>query len=91
VRIAAQHNAGLMISRGSAPHAADYRARLIAAGGGHGLGVPIALADDLNVLRQSVRGLRDAGVDLVIVGGRYEGGKLIDRLRQFAAEVLPAA
>jgi alkanesulfonate monooxygenase SsuD/methylene tetrahydromethanopterin reductase-like flavin-dependent oxidoreductase (luciferase family) len=27
VRIAAQHNAGLMISRGSAPRAADYRGR----------------------------------------------------------------
>jgi hypothetical protein len=53
--------------------------------------VSIALADDLDVLRQTICGLREAGVDRVIVGGRYEGGQLIDRLRQFAAEVLPAA
>jgi probable F420-dependent oxidoreductase len=91
VRIAAQHNAGLLISRDSASRAADYRARLIAAGGCHGLGVSVALGDDLDIVRQSVYGLRDAGVDLVIVGGPYEGGKLIDRLGQFAAEVLPVA
>ncbi len=90
VRLAARKGAGLLISRGTPERVAEYRGRLEAAGGCRAIGASMLLAESPAESVASASALRDAGLDLLIVGSRYEDGRLIDRLRAFARDVLPA-
>ena len=90
VRICVEKGAGLMLSRATPQVAASFKARLRAAPSGGLLGCSLGFspADDVATWRATARAYRDAGVQLLMIGGRT-ADLPEDRLSLFAREVLP--
>jgi probable F420-dependent oxidoreductase len=90
IRIVARTGAGLLISRANAPRVAEYRAQLTAAGGHDArLGASFSLGEDRQQAAAAAQALHRAGADLVMIGGRWDQGEQVERLRWFANEVVP--
>lgn len=89
IRLAARTAAGLLISRATGPRVLDYRSQLAAAGGCNALGCSMSVGDDRAQAAATARALKEAGADLLIVGGRWDDGRQLERLRWFAEQVLP--
>ncbi len=89
VRLAARTGAGLLISRGTGPRVISYRSELVSAGGRGALGCSMSVGDDRTQAASTAHELKRSGADLLIIGGRWDHGRHLERLRWFSEEVLP--
>ena len=88
IRIAAEHDAGLFIWLQTPERVAEYGRKLRALRPDAPLAACVRTSQEERLWEGQVRPMEDAGVDLMVIGRRYDD-RQVSELERFAAEFIP--